>query len=159
VVRLADQLTKAAPEIELAWSLSLDERSVAGWPSSTPEGDRKPRTGPPDTDPDALDYSDPTGELAYHLERLDADLFRLQDILLEMAKMTREAQVIAGRHLSVGAPALPACSVSNCSSPVESYHAGNSLAYRGMEQIAGQWVAKPGARPVCGRHRKRSERA
>jgi len=157
VRQLAERFAAEAAGIELGWTLALEDRREAGWPSRTPDDDRRPRTGPPDTDPDALDYADPTGEMAIRLERLDGDIHAMQDHLLLIARSVAALRIIAGHHRPPSAPAVPLCSVHDCDQAVE--HTGSGKGYVGCEQIGGVWVAKPGVVPVCRRHRTRRERA
>ena len=149
---------KQAPEIELGWSVLKDEMRNAGWPSRTPEDDRKPRVNPPDETP-CIDYTDPTGDLAGRLEHLADDLDALQDHWHLVATSLRAMATIAAKYRPPGVPAVPACSVTQCDQAVESHVTNGGLSYRGMEQIAGYWVAKPGTNPTCAKHRKQRERA
>ena len=141
-----------APEIELGWSVLRQEMRDAGWPTRTPEHDRRSNTG--EDEPSSLDYADPCGDLAVRHTDLAGELEALQDHWYLVATSLRAMALIARKHLPMSTPAVPACSVSTCESAVETTANG----YRGMEQIAGMWVAKPGTRPVCGRHRKWNER-
>lgn len=150
--------SRIAPEIELGWNNLLDELRDAGWPARSPEGDQKPSTGDPD-DGNSLDYADPTGELAGQLWCKHGDLMALQDHLLVVESSMRALELIAKRHRPTLSPAIPGCVVKTCPEPVESRVVpGRGLVYLGMEQVAGHWVAKPGATPTCSRHRWKRER-
>lgn len=154
-----------APMIELGWCAIIDELRDAGWPSHTPTGDRKPRTTPPDTDPDALDYRDPTGDNITNYERLHADRKRLETIRQQREQLNREALHIAARHAPkrIEDPdngrtlqPTPACA---CGSPVEARKLKTGgYSYVGMMKLADVWVAKQGIEPRCDKCRKRHER-
>jgi hypothetical protein len=154
-------LTRAlrqAPEIELGWSLLRQSMRDAGWPARTPDGDRKPATGAHSDQSEAscIDYADTTGELALRLDHLAGDLDSLQDHWHMVASSLRAMALIARRHIIASAPAVPACDVGTCEQHVEYTASGG---YRGMEQIAGMWVVKPGMRALCARHRSQERRA
>lgn len=146
---------KAAPEIELGWSLLRQAMREAGWPARMPEGDRKPSNGHP-VEPSAIDYNDPTGEQAVRLENLADDLDELQGIWRDVAHGLRAMARITRGHVLPAVPARPQCSLKTCDAEVERTAGGG---YRGMEQIAGHWVAKVGVEPVCERHRFASRRS
>jgi hypothetical protein len=162
---LADRL---ASEIELGWNNLLDELRDAGWPARSPDGDHKPGQGhicdtecdaPCDDVPVHLDYADPTGSLFGGYDAKIGDLLALQDHLMVVRHSLRALELIAKRHRPTLSPAIPGCSVKNCPEPVESrVMPGRGLVYLGMEQIAGHWVAKPGATPTCSGHRWKRER-
>lgn len=159
VTDLAALAAKLAPEIELGWNNLLDELNDAGWPCRIPEGDQRPGRGHCDQQPSALDYADPTGELAGQLYSKHGDLESMQDHLAVIATSLRALSLIANRHRPNLAPHVPGCIVTTCDQPVESRTMPNGTrAYLGMEQIAGHWVAKPGCTPTCKRHRARRER-
>jgi hypothetical protein len=162
---LADRL---APEIELGWNNLLDELRDAGWPARSPDGDQRPGQGhicddgcdaPCDDVPVKLDYADPTGNLLGGYDAKIGDLLALQDHLMVVRHSLRALELIAKRHRPTLSPAVPGCVVKNCPEPVESRTMpGRGVVYLGMEQIAGHWVAKPGATPTCGGHRWKRER-
>lgn len=144
----------AAPEIELGWSILKANMRAAGWPARTPEGDRKPSTGP-SVEPSALDYADPCGDQAMQLERDSDDLDAIQEhwhlvrtSLAAIAKLTR-------RRITPATPSVPACAVTTCEDTVERKVVHGRIVYLGMDQIAGHWVARPGERPTCASHRRR----
>lgn len=146
------QYTQLAPEIELGWTQLRQAIDDAGWRNRTPEDDRKPTTHQPD-EPSSLDYNDTTGDLALRLDTLANNLDTLEEHW-QLVKTSLEALTkIARRNIppTTGVPiSVPPCSVSNCDGRVEKTPAGG---YRGMELVAGHWVAKPGTRPVCAKHR------
>jgi len=161
---IAEQIDRTRAEIELGWSALLDELRLAGWPARSPDGDRRPRTHAPDADdqepdPSALDYADPTGELAVRLERLHDDRQALEDHRHLVESSLRALDQIARRHRPPSAPSIPACSLTACSEPVESRRLyDGALSFVGMVQVAGTWVAKPHSTPLCARHRKQRTR-
>jgi hypothetical protein len=149
---------KQAPEIELGWSALKQEMREAGWPARTPEGDMKPSVNPPESS--SIDYGDPTGDMAMRLDSLADDLDALQDHWHLVATSLRAMAVIAAKHRPPAVPAVPACSVTQCDQAVEAFMTEkHGVSYRGMEQIAGYWIAKVGCTPTCARHRKQRERA
>lgn len=162
---LTTLVTKFAPEIELGWNHLLDELRDAGWPTRTPEDDRRPQrsrpTGSADhTEPSSLDYADPTGDLAAQFHSKQGDVDSLNEHLEVVITSLRALHLIATRHRPASTTAAPGCIIDNCDQPVESRVLANGVrSYVGMEQIAGCWVAKIGATPTCARHRKRLERA
>lgn len=148
-------------EIELGWSYLTEELNDAGWPDQTPEDDRKPRRpSEPGEESDVLDYADPTGEIASgKLNRLHRDREELEDMRWRIEGLLRDMERIARRHRPPATPAVPACSLTTCNDPVEQRRLGSGLpSYVGMIQVAGIWVAKPGVKPVCARHRKQEAR-
>jgi len=154
IQRFAGVATRDAAAIELGWSVLLDEMNDLGWPSRTPDDDRKPSTQPEDSP--SIDYSDPTGEAAQR--QLDAkhnDLSALQDHRDVMERSFMRMREIAERHIPT-IPAVPCCTVGGCASHVETTSSG--AGYRGLEQLAGLWVVRGDARPVCAKHRKERER-
>lgn len=164
VADFANRATLIAGEIELGWNNLLDELRDAGWPARSPDGDQQPsqphECGPKCNDPcedddgNSLDYADPTGQLVDGLYAKHGDLMALQDHLDCIQTSLRALHLIANRHRPLLSLAIPGCIVKNCSEAVESRTMPNGTrAYLGMEQIAGHWVAKPGATPTCHRHR------
>lgn len=175
---------KVAPEIELGWSLIRQAMRDAGWPTRTPDDDRRSsrrpksrcalcgedfatqdavRTHRDETGhgeftteagepPSGIDYADPTGDMALRLDALADDFEAMQDHWHLVATSLHALAMIARKHIpATGAVKTePACWVLSCDQPVEKTPSGNG--YRGMEQIAGLWVAKPGVRPMCVRH-------
>ena len=95
-------------------------------------------------------HADPVGDMATRLNALTGDLEALQDHWHIVRDSLRAIALIARKHIPASSPAVPACAVTTCSEHVE-YTAGGG--FRGMERIAGMWVAKPGVRPLCARHR------
>lgn len=156
IERALRHFVNVAPEWELGWSVLKAEMRDAGWPSRTPEGDRKPSTGNGEQEPSSLDYADPCGDMAMRFENLTGDLEALQDHWHMARTSLRAIAAITRKHIPTSAPSVPACTVTQCDNAVEQTGNGN---YRGMERIAGMWVAKPGIRPTCARHRKIGERA
>lgn len=79
IVNAAKELERHAAEIELGWLNLRQDLHDAGWPSSTPEDDRRARVREDGTvrapDQDCYDehHADPTGEQALHLDRLHRD--------------------------------------------------------------------------------------
>lgn len=104
----------------------------------------------------AVDYADPTGDLALRLDHLADDLYELEDLWNNVVKSLRQMALVARRYVPDATPAVPACSVSTCDDPVEMTTGGKG--YRGMDLIAGHWVARPGTRPVCAKHRSQDRR-
>ena len=145
--------TVAAREVELGWTALRIEMREMGWPSRTPEGDRTPTLG--DVDGSALDYADPTGELAMRFDDLTGDLEALQDHWHLVQVSLDAIRRIAHRHMPSALPAVPACSVTTCDNTVERKFLNGGIIYLDMEQIAGMWVARPGAWPTCAQHRRR----
>jgi hypothetical protein len=144
-----------APEIEVGWSVLRQEMRDIGWPAHTPTDDRRPTTGNNNQEPACIDYTDPTGDLALRLEHLANDLDALHDHWQLVCTSLRAMSLIARRHMPPSAPAVPACSITTCNDHVEMTPGGG---YRGMDQIAGTWVAKPGIRPLCAKHRSQQRR-
>jgi hypothetical protein len=114
-------------------------------------------------DSGGIDYSDTTGDQAVQGQALawHRDLEALQDLRHTLEHTARQMVAITRRYLPGElTAAVPVCSHGACSEPVESrtsHHSGK-VGYVGMEQIAGMWFAKVGVAPVCGKHRKRTER-
>jgi hypothetical protein len=126
-----------------------------GWPAGIPEddlADRVPRT----SEPTALDYADPTGELALALERRHEDLNEIQDLQHTLTHVMKRLVALTGRHLPT-ATTDPVCSRNDCDDIAERTTNGNG--YRGCVLVAGIWCAKPNVRILCARHRKAVERA
>jgi hypothetical protein len=144
----------AAPEVELGWSVIRQDMRDAGWPTRLPDDDRRVTLGDIE-EPPCIDYADPSGDLAARLDNLARDNQALRDHWQQACGHLRAMAAIARRHLPPGPPAVPACSLSTCDEHVEMTAGGG---YRGMRQIAGMWVAKPGVRPVCARHRSDGRR-
>lgn len=160
----------------------------AGWPARSPgddQADRKPRithicdcgakfpsidawtwhrddTGHdsysevPAPEGSALDYSDPTGELALAYERAHDDLEQIQDLQRELTHVLQRLVAVTSRYVPTTV-AAPACSRADCDDEVERNSSGKG--YRGLKEVAGIWCATPGAKALCGRHRKAAERA
>ena len=151
-------------EIEFGISCLLDDLAGAGWPDRTPDDDRKPRPpsdpDDPNHEPDVLDYTDPTGEMAAHLDRLHGDREAFEDHRQLVETSLRAMELIARRYRpTLSVATVPACSLTTCTDPVESRRlADGTLSYVGMILIAGAWVAKPGSTPKCVRHRKQEAR-
>lgn len=165
IQRIAEQLQRTAIDIEAGWSCANAELRNSGWPARRPADDQRdapPRH--PDTDPDdqcALDYSDPTGEQALRLDRIHDDLQSMQDHREIIEQSIDALGKLTHRYRPINeGTATPACSVGNCSLPVEARRlADGTLSHRGMEQTsAGVWLAKVGARPLCATHRNRMKR-
>lgn len=96
-----------------------------------------------------LTHTDTTGTLALTLDHMSDDLLQLQDLWDRASKALAHMVMISRRYIPEATPATPACAVETCDGIVEQTPGG----YRGMDQIAGHWVAKPGSRPVCAAHR------
>lgn len=144
-----------APTIELGWTNLTHKLRNAGWPTRTPDHDRTPNPNPPEPPP--IDYHDPTGQQAtHHLHTLTNDLHDLETHWTTIRNSLHAIQRITSRYIDPATPHEPACTITTCTNPVERTTSGKS--YRGCEQIAGHWVAKPGERPVCAMHRKRHQR-
>lgn len=161
--RITEQLDRTAAEIELGWSALLDELNAAGWPARTPDADRRPRTPTTDRDADSdrnvLDYADPTGDLAMRINQLHGDRETLEDHRRLIETSLDALEQITRRHRPPSVPAVPACALTNCLDPVESRRlTEGGISFVGMTQVAGTWVAKPGATPLCTRHRKQRTR-
>ncbi len=165
---ITNQLARTTAEIELGWSVLLDELHDAGWPARMPDDDRRPHSGdraPSEAaddanDPSVLDYADPTGELALRLNHLHGDRETLEDHRRIIEISLGALEQITRRHRPPSVPAIPACSLTTCCEPVESRRLNDgSLSYVGMVQIAGNWVAKSDVRPLCSRHRKSISRS
>lgn len=113
-----------------------------------------PEDAPP---PSGIDYSDPTGDQAIRYERLTSDLdaytFHWQRLMTSWQAIVQIGMRNVPAAIQIGEPA---CSIVDCESVVERTTSGNG--YRKMRQVAGHWVAEPGQRPVCGAHRKATER-
>lgn len=202
LTELATQVARLAPEIELGWNHLIDELRDAGWPTRTPEDDRRPQrtdnTETPEpyehawrcscgntfttfTEADThqqhaqddtvhdtitrvraqhtttgINYPDPTGQQAATFAAWTGDLAALQDHLAVINHSLHALRLIATRHRPPATPATPGCIITNCDQPVESrILPGGHRTYLGMEQIAGHWVAKHGATPMCKTHRAR----
>ena len=111
---------------------------------------------PDGMDPSCIDYADPTGELGLTLERLSEDLSDYEDAWLNVQKFMRRVIDLSAKHLPSSTPSVPVCTYAGCESPVESNGSGG---YRGLEQINGAWVQRPGVRALCARHRSATRRA
>ena len=155
IERALKHYTQLAPEIELGWSVLKAEMRDAGWPSRTPEGDRKPSTGNGEQEPSSLDYADPCGDMALRFNRMSGDLDAMQDHWHLAVTSIRAVMMIARRYIPPSSAAIPSCSVTQCDSPVERTSNGG---YRGMELIAGLWVKRQGMDPLCSKHRSRARR-
>jgi hypothetical protein len=153
---IGERLTKVAPEMELGWSALKAELKDVGWPSRTPEDDRKPNTG--QSEPSVLDYLDPTGELsANKLTAMSDDLQAMQDHRHIVETSLRAIELIAARHRPLAAPCTPCC--ATCGETVEQRKlSGGKVSYVNVELIAGVWCAKPGTKAACRKHRARAER-
>jgi hypothetical protein len=142
-----------APELEVRHNLMRQTVNEAGWKARTPTDDQHPTTNPPD-EPSSLDYTDTTGDLALRLQHLLKDLDRFDQLWAgvrhDLAEMVRIA-----RKYKMPDTATPICDVGNCHEHVEYTPSGT---YRGMELVAGHWVAKPGVRPLCAKHRTAQRR-
>jgi hypothetical protein len=152
-----EHYTRLAPEIELGWTQLRQAINDAGWRNRTPEDDRRAYTGP-DTEPSGLDYNDTTGDLALRLDNLAGDLDTLEAHWDLVKTSLRALAKIARRNIPplTDVPiSVPPCSVSDCDGRVEKTPSGG---YRGMELVAGHWVAKPGVRPLCAKHRTAQRR-
>jgi hypothetical protein len=143
-----------APEIELGWSVLKAEMRDAGWPSRTPEGDRKPSTGAGDHEPSSIDYADPTGEMALTFAHNLGDLEALQDHWHILRSSLRALVMISRKYIPSSAPAVPNCTVSTCENPIEHKVTHGRTMYPDCDLIAGHWVIRPGARPTCAAHRR-----
>jgi hypothetical protein len=98
--------------MELGWSALREELKHAGWPSRTPEGDRKPSTG--NAEPSVLDYLDPTGELSTNrLTAMHDDLEALKDHRHIVETSLRAIALITARHRPPAAPSVPVTSKSD----------------------------------------------
>lgn len=126
---------------------------------SAAKDEHKQRTGhdlfayttPNPTGGSSLDYFDPTGELGLSIDRLSDDLFDIQTLWRDVTKALAMIAQCTRRYVPDAVPGVPACAVETCDGIVEMTSGGKG--YRGMDLIAGHWVAKPGHRPVCARHR------
>lgn len=174
-----------APEVELGWSIIRQEMRDAGWPArsngggngvrivsrcrdcgellegSAAKDEHEQHAGhhhfdfvplEPSIGPDVIDYADPTGDLAMRLDHLADDLDAVQFHWQRVLTSLRAVAGIARRYIPPSAAHIPACSVTTCTDTVEQTANGN---YRGMERIAGHWVAKPGVKPTCRKHAAR----
>jgi hypothetical protein len=103
----------------------------------------------PATGGSTLTHSDPTAVLGLQLDRLTDELLEIQDAWHNVRKFLAIIETRTRRHIPDAAPGVPACAVETCDGIVETATGG----YRGMDMIAGHWVAKPGCRPVCAMHR------
>lgn len=148
-----------APEIELGWSILRHKSNDIGWKTRTPDGDRRPPTGETHTAQHDLalciDYGDPAGELAIRLDALAGDLDALNTHWDLVCTSLRAMATIARKHIPPSAPSRPTCTIKNCERDVEHKVVHGRITYVGMDEIAGHWVPKPGARPVCSDHRTR----
>lgn len=192
IVRAAKELEQLAPEMELGWLILREHLHDAGWPTSTPEGDRKPSTrrmtvkcqcgvpfidasewsyhrddtghsehaAIPPAEQAAIDYADPTGDLALRLDSLHRDLARLQDARHDLERAIKAINTITTKYRDGYHPATPLCSRGGCTDEVERRvsHTTAKVSYVGMEQIAGVWIAKAGVAPECAKHRSTSRR-
>jgi hypothetical protein len=154
IERALKHYLQLAPEIELGWSVLKAEMRDAGWPSRTPEGDRKPSTGNGEQEPSSLDYADPCGDMAMRFDDLSGDLDALQDHWHLLRSSLRAMVAISRRHIPAGSPAVPACSVTQCDSPVEHKVTHGRKVYVDCDMISGHWVTRPGAYPTCSAHRR-----
>jgi hypothetical protein len=172
IVTTARTFADRAAEIELGWLELREHMHHAGWPSQTPEDDRRARVRedgtirPPDQECYDGDYADPTGEQAIaSMERWHNDLIALQDSRHAIEHHVKLLVAITRRYMPpVDMPELiPLCSLGACDMPVERRvsNVDGAVSYVGMERIAGQWVGKVGVRPQCAKHRQaeRRERA
>lgn len=147
-VEFARWFLTVAEEIDAGYQSIKDDLRESGWPSRTPEGDRKPRTNAPEDPPPS--YGDPTGELAaQHLSTLQADRDAMQDHRHLMETSAAALVKIAARRRDQGAPSLPCCTVNGCTNPVESVQVNGRPAYIGCQLVAGVWMASPGVEPLC----------
>lgn len=111
-------------------------------------------------DPDeasALDYSDPTGDIATSgLEgQWHRDLAKLQDLRADLERTVKALSTITAKYRPLQPNAIPICSVGACTEPVETTGTG----YRGMERVAGHYIPRAGIHgPECKRHRLARER-
>jgi hypothetical protein len=101
-------------------------------------------------------HTDPAGNAAMDLWNHHGDLGSLQDHLHAIATSWRAIKLISARHKPDGDKRTePACWYATCENVVAKRVLPNgAIAYRGMTCIDGVWVASPGARPTCERHRK-----
>lgn len=158
------RMLNEAPLAELGYAALQAELRDAGWPTTTPEGDRTPHTGPPD-DGNSLDYNDPTGDNALRLERMAADLDTVRTHMELVETSWHAMSRILERYVPAPSNHAPACSITTCDQTVEAYQVRQGKTkYIGMEQVLlpsgeGVWVAKPGVKPVCSKHRPRSRRS
>lgn len=160
---IALRFTLAAPRMEVGWSAAIEEKRHSGWPTRTPDDDRKPRRADINLDDDEQlpppDTGDITGEEALRMDRLTEDIMELQDHRHELENILKRMEKITDRYVPPFEPSVPCCSVNSCTEDVESRQgAGGVKLYVGMEEIAGLWVVKPGARAQCRKHRARWER-
>lgn len=155
-----DFLDHHGDNIRLGWSCLVDDLRHSGWPERTPDDDRRPR---PPSDPteeaDVLDYADPTGVMAMRRDRLDADREALEDHRHLIETSLHAIELIARRYRPDYLATIPACTHAGCREPVEARRLNDgSPSYVGMVNIGGTWAAKPGATPLCPRHRKQQAR-
>lgn len=157
IVGLAKRFADDAAIIEAGWSELLDQLATAGWPTRTPDHDRRPtHSTKHGEDMAVIDYADPVGDSAASVARLHDLRETLEDhrqLVEQSMRALRDLTSPFTEHLHT--IAVPNCSTRRCHNTVETDGRGN---FRGMERIGPIWRAKPGATPLCARCRKAAER-
>jgi hypothetical protein len=107
-------------------------------------------------DPSSIDYADPTGDLAPNADRVSDDVLEMQDHWSQVIKHYMALRALTAPYLPTPwSSEEPACTVGGCDNAVERTKFDG---YRGMEQVGKLWVAKPGATPMCAKHRSEQRR-
>lgn len=141
-----------AAKIDLGIAALKADMNAAGWRTSTPADDLADRTRT--SDGQVIDYADPTGDLALIIERCHEDLCEVQDIHRRLEHDLRRLAAITGRYVPT-TTGEPVCSRNGCDDVVERNGSGG---FRDCVMVAGIWCTRPGAKPMCARHRKADQR-
>jgi hypothetical protein len=180
--------TKLAKQIEVGWTEARNRMRDAGWPERSPKERSTPKiviicrvchaqmqgslakdehqrdtghelyqyTPAAPMDPSSIDYADPTGDLAPNADRVSDDVLEMQDHWSQVVKHYMALRAITAPYLPTPwSSEEPACTVGGCGHAVERTESGG---YRGMEQVGKLWVTKPGATPMCAKHRSEQRR-